>query len=191
MSKTTVRPLILLAALGWLVVGGYGVVEAIAEDSGDGWEIGYGIFAISLMLASILTVVAVAAVTRRSERTVLRSIGLVVCGVGVASTLVAWALPLWMTLFAIGFAIVAASVSEGMRRPVAALAAAQIVGMAALFAGMAAEIGPVDEYGDHPVAFAIGIVVTAIGTLVSLYLVDRAVDPAPASSPAAVKARAQ
>jgi hypothetical protein len=191
MSKANVRTLIWLAALCWLVVGGYGFVEAIANESGDDWEVRYSIFAISLMLGSILTVGAVVAVTRRSERPALRSIGLVVCGLGVVTTFVAWALPLWMTVLAIGFAFVAASGSGASRRAVASLAVAQLLGMAAMFVGIAAEVGPIDEYGDHPAAFGIGLVVTALGTLVSLFQIDRSVEPAPKATPTRIRARAQ
>jgi hypothetical protein len=190
MSKTNVRTLIGLAALCWLVVGGYGLVETIS-DSGDDWEIRYSIFAISLMLASILTVLAIGVFSRSSERPALRSIGLVVCGLGVVTTFVAWALPLWMTVLAIGFALVAASGSGVSRRAVASLAAAQVVGMVALFVAIAAEVGPVDEYGDHPAAFGIGIIVTAVGTIVSLYQIDRAGALAAASTTARNRARAQ
>jgi hypothetical protein len=56
------------------------------------------------------------------------------------------------------------------------LAGAQLLGMAFLFAGMAAEVGRVDEYGDYPAAFGIGLAVTAVATIVSLYLLDRSLD---------------
>jgi hypothetical protein len=188
MTRTNVRTLVSIAAACWLVVGGYGLAEVVAEDAGDNWEIGYSIFAIALMLGAILTVAALWVVSNPSARPVLRSVGLVVCGLGVVTTFVAWALPLWMTVLAIGFALVAASGIPPWRRPVAALAAAQLLGMAALFIGITAEVGRVDEYGDYPAAFGIGLLVTAVATIASLYLLDRSL-LAPATAPDRVGAQ--
>jgi heme/copper-type cytochrome/quinol oxidase subunit 4 len=175
MSKNTVRPLISVAAFSWLVVGGYGLWEVIAEDSSDNWEIAYSIFAIALLVGSLLTLVAVWMVTRRGEHPVVRSIGLAVSALGVLSTVVAWALPVWMTLIAVGYVLIALSGSQSWRRPVAFLAVAQLLGGMTMFIGLAAELGPRDEYGDYPAAFGIGLVVTAAATLMSLYKLDRSV----------------
>ena len=182
MSKSTVRLLISVAALGWLVVGGYGLSEVIAEDSSENWEISYSVFAITLLLGSLFSVVAVWGVTRPSRHPLVRLIGLAVCALGVLSTVVAWALPLWMTLFAVGYALVALG-SRSSRRPVALLAAAQLLGMTTMFIGLTAELGPRDEYGDYPVVFGIGLVVTAATTLMSLHQLDRSADTGVASAP--------
>ena len=108
MPTDNVRTLTLLASLAWLVVGGYGLWGILVEDSGDDWQIPYLIFGIALMVGAALSVAAVWSVSRRDERSPTRLIGLGFCVVGVLSTLVAWALPLWMTLLAIGYAFVAA-----------------------------------------------------------------------------------
>jgi hypothetical protein len=184
MSKSTVRPLISVAAFSWLVVGGYGLWQVIAEDSSDNWEIAYSIFAIALLLGSLLTVVAVWRASRPGERSLVRSIGLAVCALGVLSTVVAWALPLWMTLLAVGYALIALSVSQSRRRPVAFLAVAQLLGLMTMFIGLAAELGQRDEYGDYPAAFGVGLVVTAAATLMSLYQLDRGVSASVPSTPA-------
>jgi hypothetical protein len=176
MSTSTGRTLISLASLAWLVVGGYGVWEIVVEDAGDDWETAYLIFAGALFLGALLTLTALWNVSRRDERSPMRVIGLAVCAVGLLSTLVAWALPLWMTLLAIGYALVALSGLRPWRRSAGFLAAAQLLGMAAMFAGIAAEVGRRDEYGDHPAAFGIGIVVTAVATVVSLYQLDRSIN---------------
>jgi hypothetical protein len=73
---------------------------------------------------------------------------------------------------------------------VAALAAAQLLGLAALFIGITAEVGRVDEYGDYPAAFGIGLMVAAVATIASHYLLDRSL-LAPATAPDRVEARAQ
>lgn len=176
MPTDAVRTLTSFAALAWIVVGGYGLWGILAEDSGDSWQTPYLIFAIALFLGAALAVAAIWSVSRRDERSLTRAIGLGVCVVGLLSTLVAWALPLWMTLLAIGFSVVAVSGQRPWRRSVAFLAGAQLLGMAALFVGMAAEVGRRDEYGDHPVAFGIGIVVTSGATLVALFQLARSID---------------
>ena len=176
MPTDTVRTLTSLASLAWIVVGGYGLWGILVEDSGDDWQTPYLIFASALFLGAALTVPAIWSVSRRDERSPARMIGLGECVVGLLSTRVAWALPLWMTILAIGFAVVAISGQRPWRRSVAFLAGAQLLGMAAMFVGIAAEVGRRDEYGDHPVAFGIGIVVTAGATVVSLYHLDRSVN---------------
>ena len=40
--------------------------------------------------------------------------------------------------------------------------------MAVLFVGLLAEVGPEDSYGDYPVAFGIGLVVTAAASVIGL-----------------------
>ena len=96
MPTSTARTLTSFACLAWLVVGGCGLWGIVVEDSGDNWETPYLIFAIALFLGAALNL---AAVWIGSQRISVRrcAIGLGVCVVGLLSTVVAWALPLWMT----------------------------------------------------------------------------------------------
>jgi len=57
------------------------------------------------------------------------------------------------------------------------LAAGQLIGMAALFAGIAAEVSEPDSYGDYPAAGGIALIVTAALTIVALVELTRT--PAP------------
>jgi len=168
--------LISLAAVAWIVVGGYGVWEIVAEDSGEDWETPYAIFSIALLLGTLLAVAAVWIASRHGGRSPMRRVGLGVCAVAVLSTVAAWALPLWMTLSAVGYALIAAAGVPPWRRAVALLSAAQALGMAALFLGIAVEVGRQDEYGDHPVAFGIGTLATAVATVGALVQLDRSFD---------------
>jgi hypothetical protein len=59
---------------------------------------------------------------------------------------------------------------------VALLGAAPLLGMAALFLGIAVEVGRADEYGDHPAAFGIGALVTAAATVGALVQLGRSSD---------------
>jgi hypothetical protein len=177
MTRFTVRPLIALAALGWVVIGGHGLWTIVVEESsGDDWEIRYLVSSIALFVASLLTLVVLWRATSDGARSPMRVVGLAVTSLGVLSTVVAWALPLWMTLLAVGYGLLFVSMGQSRLRPVVLLAGAQLLGMAFLFAGMAAEVGRVDEYGDYPAAFGIGLAVTAVATIVSLYLLDRSLD---------------
>jgi hypothetical protein len=99
--------------------------------------------------------------------------GLIVSGVGVVATLVAWALPLWMTLLGAGFAMVAVASAPSERRVVTLLAAGQLIGMAALFVAIAAEVGEPDSYGDYPAAGGIALIVTAVLTIAALVELTR------------------
>jgi len=176
MRTSTPRMLISLAAVAWIVVAGYGVWGIVAEDSGENWETPYAIFSIALLLGTLLTVAAVWIAGRHGERSPMRMVGLGVCAAAVLSTVAAWALPLWMTLSAVGYALIAAAGVPPWRRAVALLSAAQALGMAALFLGIAVEVGRQDQYGDHPVAFGIGILATAVATVGALVQLDRSFD---------------
>ena len=95
--------------------------------------------------------------------------GYVVLALAVLSTFAAWALPLWMTLSALGYALVASAGVAPWRRAVGLLGLAPLLGMAAMFIGIAAEVGSQDEYGDHPAPFlGIGTIVTAAVTVAAL-----------------------
>lgn len=156
------------AVLGWLVVGAHGLLQIASEEASDDWEGPYLLFSIALFVGSGLTAVTAWTWSRRSERELLRRVGLGACALAVLSTVVAWALPLWMTTLAVSFALLAVASSQRARRGLAILAASQLVGMAVLFAALAAEVGPRDSYGDYPVAFGIGLVVTSAGSVIGL-----------------------
>jgi len=178
MPTTTHRPLISLAAVAWIVVGGYGAWEIVAEDTGEDWEIPYAIFGIALLLGTILTVAAVWIASRAGTRSPVRMVGLGVCVLAVLSTVAAWALPLWMTLSAVGYGLVALAGTPPWRRAVALLSAAQALGLVVLFLGIALEVGRQDEYGDHPVAFGLSTIATAVASVSALVQLRRSLDGA-------------
>ena len=173
MTLGTKRMLAVIAGVAWLVVAAYGVLAIRGEDS-DG---PYVLLAIGLIVGATLAVMAAAWLTQQGGRRRLRTAGLIVSAVGVAATLVAWALPLWMTVLGVGFAMVAVASAPRERRVVGLLAAGQLVGMAALFAGIAAEVGEPDSYGDYPAAAGIALIVTAAVTIVAMVELTRT--PAP------------
>lgn len=175
------QPTALLAAASWLVVGGHGAREA-AEAGG--WLASYHLFAVALAVASVFTVAAVGSSTGPPARPRLHTAGLAVAGFGVVTTLMAWALPLWMVVLGAGVALIAAATSRRERAATIALAVAPFVGLATLIVAIEAEVGSPDEYGDYPAAIGIALVVTALGMIGSLLAFARRVHATPAAADA-------
>lgn len=157
-----------LAGVGWLGVGLAGAWE-IAEKS---WP--YMLYAGVLLLAATLTIATAWSCTRGTERPALRLGGLVMGALAVASAVVAWAMPLWMTTIAISCFVLSRAAPLAFRWGLTALAAAQVVGLGATIVAIAAKVGPQDSYGDYPMAVGIGLVVTAAASVLGLATLARA-----------------
>jgi len=172
------RTLTLVAGLAWLVVAGYGLRSAIVDD-GDDWELAYMVFSVALLVGVALSVTVVGWSTSQTDRRRLRMIGLVVGAAGAAAAIVAWALPLWMTVLGVGFAMITVASGPRQRRAVALLAVGQLAGLAVMFAGIVAEVGRQDEYGDYPAAGGIALAITATLTIIALRELTRSVKQRP------------
>src|SRR5688500_11052341 len=122
MRRSTMRTMTLVAGAAWLIVAGSGIIDGIV-DYGDGWEAPYTVLMLALVVGATLSTAAGAEATRDSARPRLRMAGLAVCALGALACIVAWALPLWMTILGAGFALLAASAHPAHRRPLALLAA--------------------------------------------------------------------
>lgn len=178
MKQSTILRTLAVALLGWVGVGAYGIWGFSTEQSGDGWQRPYLLFSISLLLAAIFTTAALWACTHGTERQALRVTGLVVGVVAVASSIAAWAQPLWATLIAVSCILFAVAAPRHLKPGVVVLAASQLVGMVALVGALEAEIGRRDSYGDYPAAFGIGIAVTAAGAILGIAILARLIDSA-------------
>ena len=88
----------------------------------------------------------------------------------------AWALPVWMALFGAGFALVGVAAGSARGRLLAVLAAAQLIAIAVLIAGVEAEVGRPDEWGDYPAAGGIALVVVASITVAAIVTLSRGAD---------------
>jgi len=161
--------LALVAGLGWLVVAGYGVRETMTDgDDGSGMAY-YAVYSIALIVGAVLSVASAALATSGSDRPRLRIAGLVVGGLGCALAVVgAWALPAWMTLLGVGFAMVAVAAGPGPRRALALLAAGQLTGIVVLIVAIEAEVGTRDSYGDYPAAGGMAVVLVAVMAIVAM-----------------------
>ena len=172
MTTRMVRAMAAMAGLAWLVVGAVEVRSAFVDD-GDEWELAYMIFSAALLLAATVTVALVAGVTEANNHRWLRAAGLAIAGVGCLSAIVAWALPLWMTLLGGGLAVVAFASTPPQRRGIATLAGAQLMGMAVLIGAIEGQVGRRDEHGDYPAATGIALTVTAVLVIVALFQLAR------------------
>lgn len=172
MTTRGARTLTLVGTVAWLVVAGYGVRSAVAEDD-HGWELTYTVFSVALLVGVVASVRIATLATRQSGRPRLRLVGLVISGLGGVAAVVAWALPLWMTILAVGFAVLTVASGSHQRRAVALMAAGQLVGLAVMFVGIAAEVGRRDEWGDYPAAGGIAVVVVALMTIIALFVLAR------------------
>jgi hypothetical protein len=167
MTTRAMRTLTLVAGVAWLVVAGYGVRTAVVDADGD-WELAYTFFSLALLVGAAASVRIATLASRQSDRPWLRMAGLVVSGLGLVAALVAWALPLWMGVLGVGFTMVTVASGSRLRRAMALMAAGQVVGIAVLFAGIAAEIGKRDEWGDYPAAGGLAVVAVAAVTIIAL-----------------------
>ena len=161
-----------LASLCWLGVGIFGVWDVASDEGGEGSR--YVLFSIALLLAAVLTLAAAESCTRATERVALRWCGLGIGVLAVASTLVAWASPLWMTLLAISLAVLAVAAPPDMRAGLATVSAAHVVGILVTVAGIEAEVGRQDSYGDYPAAAGLGVCAAAVGSALGMALLFRA-----------------
>lgn len=156
-----------LAGLGWLAVA----LGGVWEIAGGSWP--YLLFSITLAMAAALSVATAWWGSRETDRAMLRWCGLAIGVLAVASTVVAWALPLWMTLLAITFAVLAVAAPRARPSGLATLAPAQLAGVGALMMAIIAEVGPQDRYGDYPSASGVGLLVTGVGSALGLAVLNR------------------
>jgi hypothetical protein len=162
-----------LASLCWLSVGVLGVWDVASDEGGEGSR--YVLFSVALLLAAVLTLAAAESGTRATERAALRWCGLGIGVLAVASTLVAWASPLWMTLLAISLAVLAVAAPPGIRAGLATVSAGHVAGIVVTVAGIEAEVGWQDSYGDYPAAAGLGVCAAAAGSVLGMAVLFRAV----------------
>ena len=95
----------------------------------------------ALLGAAVATALAVLTSTRSSQRRGIWLVGAAPTALGVASTIVAWAIPMWTVTIAIGYAVLAKS-DRARRGAVLALAGAQLAGLGAAIAATKVGGGP-------------------------------------------------
>jgi hypothetical protein len=176
MDTRTTRTLTGIAVTAWLMVAGYGVRSAMVVGD-DAWRLPYAMFSLALLVGVVATVALAAGSTRPAARPRLRVAGLAVCALGCLGSVVAWALPLWMTLLAVGLALVTAASPRSVRRACLVVTAGELLGLVVLYGGLIAKVGRQDEWGDYPLATGFSLVVVAAITVAGLVRLARS-DPA-------------
>lgn len=162
--------LALIAGVSWIAAA----FLMIAMNENDNWEIAYALFSITVLVAGVLTVIAMIGLGKRVGGIgALGMVGIVVASLGVLLSVVAWAVPAWMGLEGVGFLLIgAAALRSGTTLPRAATvltSSAFLVGPIVFIALDALEVGWQDSYGDYPLAWiistAVAIGLMAIGLL--------------------------
>ena len=165
-QRATGRRLVPLACGLWIAVV---TMAAATTSNADDWQVWYAAYTLCLMAAAAATAAIAFIVAGKDVRGSVAWVGVAVTTIAVATTMVAWALPFWMSSIALGYAVLAIGV-PAHRRGLAALAGAQLAGVLAVLVGEAVGIGTPDKWGDHPIAGAIGIMTVPVLTIAALVL---------------------
>jgi hypothetical protein len=158
-TRTTRRAgtFVFIAAGAWLAAAGAFVLETTFTDQ---WQVYYGAFSALILGGGVFTLLAMLGVGKRlGGLGPVGAIALTIAGLGVAASLVAWAVPFWMGLQGIGYLVFASAVRSRDTAPrpsTLAVASGFIIGAAVFVVANFAKIGWTDSYGDYPLAWAIG-----------------------------------
>lgn len=147
-----------IAAGSWLAAAGVYALETIFDN--DQWQGYYAVFSALILIGGVFTLLAMVGLGKRlGGLGAVGTIALAVAGLGVAASVVAWAVPLWMGLQGIGYLVFASAVRsrDAAPRPsTLAVASGFVIGVAVFVVADFAKIGWTDSYGDYPLAWAIG-----------------------------------
>jgi hypothetical protein len=160
----------LISAGFWLATAG---LYVFGRDSSDGEVAAYMIFSAGILIAGVFLLLAMFGMGKRlGGLGVLGVSGLVITLVGVAFSVLAWAIPFWMGLQGIGLLLFGIAVLRSDLAPrwsTLLASAGFILGVIAFFALTELEVGTPDSYGDYPVAWGASLVTGTV--IVSLGLI--------------------
>ncbi len=156
-----------MAGAMWIATAVLAFNEALA---GDGvWQSAYALYSVALACAATATAVVALSSTWPAQRRGFWFAGAALTALGLLSTVVAWALPLWMVTIAVGHAVLSLS-DDAQRSAVRALSGAQLAGLAVAIVMIEVGAGLPGSYNDYPQAQALGITTTALLTCIALRL---------------------
>jgi hypothetical protein len=172
-TRNTIRAgtFALAAAFFWVAAAAsYGWLRG--SDDGD-WQLGYGFFSIAVLLGGILGLLAAVGVSKRlGGLGALGMVGLVITGIGVVASMLAWFVPFWMGIQGIGLLVFGVAVLRTGIAPMWSTlftSSGFALGVITFIVATAAELGDQDEWGDYPDAWAlggtVGMVIVAIGLI--------------------------
>jgi hypothetical protein len=164
-TKNTIRAgtFAIAAAVLWLVAA----ASYVLGNALDNWDdADYYIFSVAVLVAGVLGLLAMIGVGKRlGGLGLLGMVGLVITGLGVLVSILAWAVPVWMGLQGVGMLVFGIAVLRSDIAPkwsTLLVSSGFVIGTMAFFIGTAAEVGEPDSYGDYIVAWQIG---TVLGTV--------------------------
>jgi hypothetical protein len=171
-TKNTIRAgtFALAAAFFWLASAAIVAYPVWISDS-DEWQGTYLLFSSAVLVAGVLGLLAAIGMSKRlGGLGATGMIGLVITGVGVVASVIAWAVPLWMGLQGVGLLVLGIAVLRSGIAPkwsTMFTASGFVLGVITFIVLRAAEFGERDEWGDYPDALwgalIVGVVITAIG----------------------------
>lgn len=171
-TRNTIRAgtFALAAAALWL----FAATSYVLGDALDNWnDVDYYIFSAAVLVAGVLGLLAMIGVGKRlGGLGTIGMVGLIITGLGVLVSILAWAVPVWMGVQGVGMLVFGIAVLRSNIAPKWAtllVSSGFVIGTIAWYIGVAAEVGERDSYGDYPVAFQIatvlGTVLVAVGLI--------------------------
>jgi hypothetical protein len=146
-----------IAAGAWLAAAAAFALETTFTDQ---WQTYYGAFSALILVGGVFTLLTMVGIGKRlGGLGSVGMVGLAIAGLGVAASIIAWAIPFWMGLQGIGYLVFASAVRSRDTAPrpsTLAVASGFIIGVAVFAVADFAKIGWTDSYGDYPLAWAIG-----------------------------------
>ncbi|MFO7700016.1 MAG: permease prefix domain 1-containing protein [Acidimicrobiia bacterium] len=169
------------AGLLALIAGGFWLLAGVLEnrtDRADDWEVYYLLFTIAVVVAGVLTVMAMIGLGKRAGGLgTVGMIGAAIASLGVLLSFVAWAGPLWMSLQGIGYLLIAIAVLRSdtivPRIGVMLVASAFLIGPILFVILAESEVGWRDSYGDYPLAWIISGIVGYVLMAGGLFVTGR------------------
>jgi hypothetical protein len=126
------------------------------------WQPAYMALSAFILVGGVLGLLAMIGINKRMGGLgTVGMIGLGIAAFGVFTSLVAWAVFLWMTVQAVGYLVFGYAVLRrdiAPRTPTLFVSSGFIVGSIAYVVANLLKVGWRDSYGDYPLAWAIGTV---------------------------------
>jgi hypothetical protein len=168
MSKT----LPAIAGFGWLIVLALWAVSALLERR-QPWEgtpqLLFSVGALVLTASGVVMLLVMYSGRAAASHPRLAKVGLGIVGLGVVASLVAWAVPLWATIYGIGMVVL---LMGGVLPAASKLLAASFLGSTVAFIALTEiEVGTPNEYGDYPIAGLIAVALATLGPAIVMWLV--------------------
>jgi hypothetical protein len=128
----------------------------------DEWQPAYMALSAFILVGGVLGLLAMIGINKRMGGLgTVGMIGLGIAALGVFTSIVAWAVFLWMSVQAVGYLVFGYAVLRrdiAPRTPTLLASSGFIVGSIAFVVANLLEVGWRDSYGDYPLAWAIGAV---------------------------------